>query len=611
MAATQVLPWDVTKRRDLLNASRRRLSLIRTWSTHGIPSELRRQYRMVHSRVGTVPHRVFLDSLAKEELEEHVTVPDVPCTSYLAHYVYAATLAATATRQHPFILGAGPKGELNVQIHSCEHKQSLSIYLGGVFQRFLETIGRTGQIESNMGHLRERKEEHETAAVVTSLPCELLSLVFAHVHRDAASLPSATPSLDPLYLLLVAALTSRLASYPPACRSEPVARYRVFSATLAGRVWSKAALGLDNERDTGAAQRKACDCSCLDEEATEETILSGPVRGISAELHPPSTSLWCPAGKIRFTASHRQLILGNIRIFLFIATFCFGYCSSRTVGRGVSSTISIPITFTPSETPNMVTFGASEYMDGAPTLSVFRELLRRGNIVGTHDCPPCGHGLVVANDPDIADIARRGEQEALGLTSCISGIIMVQVNVSTGFIITHFLRRSSSDFDRVVNFGGNSSPPARLVYLPVAPRILTAFISACPSLTSETRVEPVLLGKLDASRTIQLQSLVLARLCEFSLYGDAAFPCPLSREELRDVIERAPCFASGALRYPDISTGSAPPNCTLLSLIPFQPALRSLGLAHALDLPSDDVVRFPKDKTPQVEVLVPLGTNWA
>ena len=91
------------------------------------------------------------------------------------------------------------------------------------------------------------------------------------------------------------------------------------------------------------------------------------------------------------------------------------------------------------ETPNLITFGATEYMDGALTLPVLRELLLRGTPSRGRGQPTRGRGLILEdiNGSEAEDMARRREckeLEAVDLTGCVSPVF---VNSLTVFVNTH------------------------------------------------------------------------------------------------------------------------------------------------------------------------------
>ena len=309
----------------------------------------------------------------------------------------------------------------------------------------------------------------------------------------------------------------------------------------------------------------------------------------------------------------------------------------------------------PKETPNLTTFGATEYMDGALTLPVLKELLLRGTPSRGRGQPLRGRGLVIEDASEEAeDRARRREckeLEAIDVTGCVS---VVFVNALTEFVNAHMVSRtptilesdSGEDEDGRIHRRSRSS---RLVLEePVAfpglqrlsvrgaksipPQVLNTFITAFPSLThldlSSTRASPDILDGLAASPSVRLQSLSLARcvrltgssirnflvsapaascITELNLYGDTTFPLPMSAEELQDVFTKAPCFTSGELVYLDIS--SAPVDQGLLDAMPAQAKLRSLGLSFIPNLPLGVVSEFIRNKAAQVEVLTLLGTS--
>jgi len=314
----------------------------------------------------------------------------------------------------------------------------------------------------------------------------------------------------------------------------------------------------------------------------------------------------------------------------------------------------IPSHLVPKETPNLTTFGATEYMDGALTLPVLKELLLRGTPSRGRGQPLRGRGLVVEDASEEAeDRARRREckeLDAIDVTGCVS---VVFVNALTDFVNTHMVpsplisepdssedennrahRRSRSArllSEEPVTFPGLQRLSVRGAKS-IPPHILSTFIAAFPSLThldlSSTRAGPDILDGLAASPGLRLQSLSLARcvrltassiraflvsapaasrITELNLYGDNIFPLAMSAEELRDIITRAPCFTSGELVYVDLS--SAPLTQELLDAMPAQPKLRSLGLSFIPDLSLGVISEFLRNKATRVEVLTLLGTS--
>lgn len=308
----------------------------------------------------------------------------------------------------------------------------------------------------------------------------------------------------------------------------------------------------------------------------------------------------------------------------------------------------------PKETPNLTTFGATEYMDGALTLPVLKELLLRGTPSRGRGQPLRGRGLLVEDArEDAEDMARRREckeLEAIDVTGCVS---VVFVNALTDFVNIHMVPPppvSVADSNEDENSRGHRrGRSARLlleepITFPglqrlsvrgaksIPPHILSTFVTAFPSLThldlSATRATTDILDRLAASPSVRLQSLSLARcirltgssirdflvsapaascITELNLYGDNIFPLSMSTEELRDIITRAPCFTSGELVYLDIS--SAPLDEALMGAIPAQPKLRSLGLSFIPGLPLGDISEFLRNKATQVEVLTLIGTS--
>ena len=321
----------------------------------------------------------------------------------------------------------------------------------------------------------------------------------------------------------------------------------------------------------------------------------------------------------------------------------------RSVGEGVNSRFVTGdrVESILKEMPNLVTFGATEYMDGALTLGVLTELLMRGR----RATPPRNRGrLTSGNDAD-DDYERRTEckpLEALDLCGCVSAVF---VRALGDFVAQNLLREDGTTRDeedargRVGRHGArdedDDTPVASLYGLrrlgmrgvtSVPPEVLTPFVLACPYLThldlSGTRCGPELLDALAQSPSVKLISLNLGRcprlngsalvdflcygrsargLTELCLYGDATLPSPLNESELETLITEAPCFQSGTLQYLDFS--SAPLTRALLERFAPQPALRSLGLSHISALPLEDIAWFILNKAPNVEVLTLIGTS--
>jgi hypothetical protein len=301
--------------------------------------------------------------------------------------------------------------------------------------------------------------------------------------------------------------------------------------------------------------------------------------------------------------------------------------------------------------PNLIAFGATEYMDGALTLPVLNELFLRGAPSRGRGRPSRGRGSAVMDgiDAEEEDRERRREcrdLEAVDLTGCVSAVF---VNALTEFVNAHLLptadvessvgsqndgssSRRSSFLDEAMVFPGLQRLGLRGVKS-ITPRILSPFVLAFPSLThldlSGTRVTPDILQALGDSPTVRLQSLALARcikltsasikaflvdtpvtsqLTELNLYGDMTFTSPLSSVDLRDILTLAPCFLSGNLVYLDLSSAPLTEDILLNACRP-QLKLRSLGLSHIPTLELKAVSQFIEVKAPYVEVLTLVGTS--
>src|SRR5277367_3286999 len=98
--------------------------------------------------------------------------------------------------------------------------------------------------------------------------------------------------------------------------------------------------------------------------------------------------------------------------------------------------------------PNLTTFGATEYMDGALTLPVLNELFLRGIPSGGLGRPTRGRALMECHDIEEEDRERRGEckdLEAIDFTGCVSGVF---VNAFTEFVKTHLMAPAELDSSR-------------------------------------------------------------------------------------------------------------------------------------------------------------------
>lgn len=154
--------------------------------------------------------------------------------------------------------------------------------------------------------------------------------------------------------------------------------------------------------------------------------------------------------------------------------------------------------------------------------------------------------------------------------------------------------------------------------------VLSSFVLAFPNLThldlSQTKADAGLLEAL-ADSHVRLESLSLSRcraltsqsivdllfspctedLIELALQGTLLFPTPLSPDDMRTVIQRAPCMRSGAMRYLDL--GGCPLTDDELKLFHGQPALLDLGLGSIPSITLDGVASLLLHRAPNVQVL--------
>ncbi|KAJ7494675.1 hypothetical protein B0H11DRAFT_1717110 [Mycena galericulata] len=292
------------------------------------------------------------------------------------------------------------------------------------------------------------------------------------------------------------------------------------------------------------------------------------------------------------------------------------------------------------EMPNLLVFGATEFMDGSLNLRILNELFLRGTPSRGRGRPTRGRALLDPHESEEEDRDRRRdcrELQAVDITGCISSVF---VHALDEFAAAHLLPLEGMDepvssprasLDEPLVFPGLRRLGMRGVKS-VASRTLTAFVLSFPNLThldlSGTRVSAELLAGLGASCTVFLQSLALARcikltgdsitdllvnslatreLKELNLYGDITYTSPLSEENLLDLFTHAPCFLSGKMVYLDLS--SAPITKALLEKAGHQPQLRSLGLSNIPNLELRPVADFLRTKAPNVEILTLSGTS--
>ena len=282
-----------------------------------------------------------------------------------------------------------------------------------------------------------------------------------------------------------------------------------------------------------------------------------------------------------------------------------------------------------------------EYMDGALSFSVLKELLLRGSACRGRGRR--GRSLTIETDDD--DLERRKECKdltAIDFTGCISAIFFSALNE----FVKEYIEVGDSGSSSEGEGGGRGTPSSRKVPLQfpglqrlglmgvrsVRSDVLESFILAFPNLThldlSCTRVSPELLASLASSETLRLEALALSRctrltgdsitdllvhgrctfgLKQLNLYGDATYPSPLTADHLSTLLTQAPCFTSGALEYLDLS--SSPLSALHLSFFPQQPKLRSLGLSCIRNLPIRAISDFLLTRAPSVEVLTLISTS--
>jgi hypothetical protein len=283
-------------------------------------------------------------------------------------------------------------------------------------------------------------------------------------------------------------------------------------------------------------------------------------------------------------------------------------------------------------------------MDGALNLAVIKELFLRGSA----SLPGRGRGarsrFEAVSEEDIEERERRGvcmELEAVDFTGCISAVF---VNALTEFVNTFLIAPNEAEADDEESRGRYARFVEEPMTFPSLQRlclrgaksipshILNHFVLALPSLThldlSATRVTPEVLATLGSSGRMHLHSLSLAKcirltgesICNFlidspattdlkelNLYGDSTFFTPFTAAELRNLVQRAPCFTKGELEYLDIS--GTPLSPAILEVFPKQLKLRSLGLSFMPFLPLDAIAKFLRTKALQVEVLTLISTS--
>lgn len=125
--------------------------------------------------------------------------------------------------------------------------------------------------------------------------------------------------------------------------------------------------------------------------------------------------------------------------------------------------------------------------------------------------------------------------------------------------------------------------------------LLGLFCGDCPPLTT-------LAGLSDDEEESWGAGEVVSELTDLSLFGDGTYPSPLESPELRLVVSASPAFRSGRLRTLDLSS-TPMSDIVLTELIPPQPNLMQLGLAHCRSITMHAVSTFLCTKANAVEVL--------
>ncbi|KAH9928626.1 uncharacterized protein B0H18DRAFT_1084385 [Fomitopsis serialis] len=483
-------------------------------------------------------------------------------------------------------------------------------------------------------------------------PPELFSVISAHVY--AAGCPPPTPSLDPVLHTEGDVPTTLPSSYPPAYWAESVSKRTLKNLCLVSHAWYEAAKpwlwrkvevslprnwlalvdeiaggeGEDSEQEQTALilgqTIHAAETAALVHESTDKVSalelhanvlrrLSTPDGSIPPNCSPSPRRLRQkskspPRWKlIRSSHENPGMYVPSLEIShvgRYVRHLDFNHF--RTIGMRRSVEEGVNNQSVLKEMPSLLAFGATEYMDGALTFSVLKELLLRG--------PSRGRDLEEERE------RRREckELEAIDLTGCISAVF-VNALTSSSPASARRLRGPASDTSHLPGLqrlglrGVKSIQPHICIRCAGVP-VLTHLDLSC------TRITPDLLIMLGTSTTIHLQSLSLERcnwltgesirhflvhapctsdIRQLSLYGDPTWPSPLSVEDLDDVLANAPCFTSG----------NAPLTRAHLRDVAPQPNLRSLGLSYMRELELGVVADFVKTKAPNVEVLTLVAST--
>ncbi|KAI9061035.1 hypothetical protein FKP32DRAFT_1631567 [Trametes sanguinea] len=422
-------------------------------------------------------------------------------------------------------------------------------------------------------------------SVVDQFPPELLAVICAHVY--ASGLPPHTSSLDPLLCADQPGIPTGLpSSFPPAYSSEAVVRRTLANLCLVNKAWyeaakpwlwrkieirlprswlaivdevaggededaneEQAALMVDQtlrNAETAALAAQTLIGECSDDGAALElhdkvlARLTGPDISIPPELLTPPASRDPSPRRLR-TKSKSPARWKLMRSISVAVQDVMERAHPGIYGKSLRPS---------AELPNLLVFGATEYMDGALTFPVLKELLLRGSASRGRGRPSRGRDVVIPdpNDPEQEDLARRREckdLEAVDLTGCVSGVFVSALSqfVNT-FLLDHSESSDGSDSEdererrrprsrnrNMVQEEPLTFPGMRRLGLrgvkSLQPHILEPLVLAFPNLThldlSCTRITPDGLAALGASPTPRLRSLGLSHIRTLELGAVAEF----------------------------------------------------------------------------------------
>ncbi|KAK4055365.1 hypothetical protein OIO90_003203 [Microbotryomycetes sp. JL221] len=194
----------------------------------------------------------------------------------------------------------------------------------------------------------------------------------------------------------------------------------------------------------------------------------------------------------------------------------------------------------------------------------------------------------------------------LGLASTLLPTNLIQSFVLAFPFLTHLdlaSTLSSPTLLRYLALAGQDGPGGRQM------RLKSLNLARCRLLTGESLVGLLCgdcppftsLAEMDEGETWGSGEIV-KDMTELSLFGDGAYPSPLSTAELKLIITVSPAFTGGHLRYLDLGSTPLTDNL-LLESFSLQPHLIVLGLANCRSITMKGVTQFLVDKAPGVEVL--------